>query len=143
MRCFKSWRKPNRANEAEEADNRRVCVMLARVFETQVQVQSPRAAGAVGEQVTSLGKFVAARGHNAARACPSAKCLGTALRGMLEMRKKVRKPRARYAVGYGRPPTSSQFQPGPARQPERAVPRARATLRRWREMSSSARSTSR
>jgi hypothetical protein len=28
------------------------------------------------------------------------------------MRKKVRQRRARYAVGYGRPPTSSQFQPG-------------------------------
>jgi Family of unknown function (DUF5681) len=26
--------------------------------------------------------------------------------------RKVRKPRAGYAVGYGRPPTSSQFQPG-------------------------------
>ena len=28
------------------------------------------------------------------------------------MRKKFRKPRVRYTVGYGRPPTSSQFQPG-------------------------------
>jgi len=28
------------------------------------------------------------------------------------MRKKVRQRPARYAVGYGRPPTSSQFQPG-------------------------------
>ena len=33
------------------------------------------------------------------------------------MRKKVRKPRARYAVGYGRPPTSSQFQPGQSGNP--------------------------
>jgi hypothetical protein len=37
---------------------------------------------------------------------------------MLEMRKKVRKPRARYAVGYGRPPTSSQFQPGQSGNPK-------------------------
>jgi Family of unknown function (DUF5681) len=28
------------------------------------------------------------------------------------MRKKIRKPRGSYAVGYARPPTSSQFQPG-------------------------------
>jgi Family of unknown function (DUF5681) len=28
------------------------------------------------------------------------------------MRKRVRKPRVRYTVGYARPPTSSQFQPG-------------------------------
>ena len=34
------------------------------------------------------------------------------------MRKKVRKPRARYAVGYGRPPTSSQFQPGQSGNPK-------------------------
>jgi hypothetical protein len=33
------------------------------------------------------------------------------------MRKKVRKPHARYAVGYGRPPTSSQFQPGQSGNP--------------------------
>jgi hypothetical protein len=33
------------------------------------------------------------------------------------MRKKVRKSRARYAVGYGRPPTSSQFQPGQSGNP--------------------------
>jgi hypothetical protein len=37
---------------------------------------------------------------------------------MLEMRKKVRKPRARYAVGYGLPPTSSQFQPGQSGNPQ-------------------------
>jgi Family of unknown function (DUF5681) len=34
------------------------------------------------------------------------------------MRKKVRKPRVRYAVGYGRPPTSSQFQPGQSGNPK-------------------------
>jgi hypothetical protein len=34
------------------------------------------------------------------------------------MRKKVRKQRARYAVGYGRPPTSSQFQPGQSGNPQ-------------------------
>ncbi len=34
------------------------------------------------------------------------------------MRKKVRKPRASYAVGYGRPPTSSQFQPGQSGNPK-------------------------
>jgi hypothetical protein len=35
-----------------------------------------------------------------------------------EMRKKVRNRRARYAVGYGRPPTSSQFQPGQSGNPQ-------------------------
>jgi hypothetical protein len=34
------------------------------------------------------------------------------------MRKKVRKPRASYAVGYARPPTSSQFQPGQSGNPK-------------------------
>ena len=34
------------------------------------------------------------------------------MRKRVRMRKNVRKPHARYAVGYGRPPTSSQFQPG-------------------------------
>ena len=33
------------------------------------------------------------------------------------MRTKVRKRRAPYAVGYGRPPTSSQFQPGHSGNP--------------------------
>ena len=33
------------------------------------------------------------------------------------MRSKVRKRRAPYAVGYGRPPTSSQFQPGHSGNP--------------------------
>jgi Family of unknown function (DUF5681) len=34
------------------------------------------------------------------------------------MRKRVRKAHARYAVGYGRPPTSSQFQPGQSGNPQ-------------------------
>jgi Family of unknown function (DUF5681) len=34
------------------------------------------------------------------------------------MRKKAHKPAARYAVGYGRPPTSSQFQPGQSGNPK-------------------------
>jgi Family of unknown function (DUF5681) len=34
------------------------------------------------------------------------------------MRKKVRKPRASYAVGYARPPTSSQYQPGQSGNPK-------------------------
>ncbi|SRR6266508_2963276 len=34
------------------------------------------------------------------------------------MRKKVRNRRARYPVGYGRPPTSSQFQPGQSGNPQ-------------------------
>jgi hypothetical protein len=34
------------------------------------------------------------------------------------MRKKVRNRRARYAIGYGRPPTSSQFQPGQSGNPK-------------------------
>jgi hypothetical protein len=34
------------------------------------------------------------------------------------MRKRVRKRRARYAVGYGRPPTSSQFKPGESGNPK-------------------------
>ena len=34
------------------------------------------------------------------------------------MRKKVHKPRASYAVGYARPPTSSQFQPGQSGNPK-------------------------
>jgi hypothetical protein len=34
------------------------------------------------------------------------------------MRKKVRKPRGSYAVGYGRPPTSSQYQPGQSGNPK-------------------------
>jgi Family of unknown function (DUF5681) len=34
------------------------------------------------------------------------------------MRKKVRKPRASCAVGYARPPTSSQFQPGQSGNPQ-------------------------
>src|SRR5262245_3484728 len=33
------------------------------------------------------------------------------------MRKKGRKPRASYAVGYARPPTSSQYQPGQSGNP--------------------------
>ena len=33
------------------------------------------------------------------------------------MRKKFRNPCARYAVDYGRPPTSSQFQPGQSGNP--------------------------
>jgi hypothetical protein len=33
------------------------------------------------------------------------------------MRKKVRKRRSGYAVGYGRPPTSSQFRPGQSGNP--------------------------
>jgi hypothetical protein len=37
---------------------------------------------------------------------------------MFEMRKKVRKARASYAVGYARPPTSSQFQPGQTGNPK-------------------------
>ena len=39
------------------------------------------------------------------------------MRKRVRMRKKVRKPHARYAVGYGRPPTSSQFQPGQSGNP--------------------------
>src|SRR4029453_1259685 len=34
------------------------------------------------------------------------------------MRKKVRNRRARYAVGYGHPPISSQFQPGHSGNPK-------------------------
>jgi hypothetical protein len=34
------------------------------------------------------------------------------------MRKRVRKPRVRYAVGYGLPPTSSQFRPGQSGNPK-------------------------
>jgi hypothetical protein len=34
------------------------------------------------------------------------------------MRKKVRKRRVSYAVGYGRPPASSQFQPGESGNPK-------------------------
>src|SRR5262245_4311579 len=34
------------------------------------------------------------------------------------MRKKIRKPRASYAVGYARPPTSSQFRPGQSGNPK-------------------------
>ena len=34
------------------------------------------------------------------------------------MRKKVRKPSASYAVGYARPPTSSQYQPGQSGNPK-------------------------
>ncbi|SRR6266511_3563534 len=34
------------------------------------------------------------------------------------MRKKVRRRRSGYAVGYGRPPTSSQFQPGQSGNPQ-------------------------
>jgi hypothetical protein len=34
------------------------------------------------------------------------------------MRKKVGNRRTRYAVGYGRPPTSSQFQPGRSGNPQ-------------------------
>jgi hypothetical protein len=34
------------------------------------------------------------------------------------MRKKVRNARSSYAVGYGRPPTSSQFQPGQSGNPK-------------------------
>jgi|SRR6516165_5709704 len=37
---------------------------------------------------------------------------------MLEMRKKVRKPRGSYAVGYARPPASSQYQPGQSGNPQ-------------------------
>ena len=34
------------------------------------------------------------------------------------MRKKVRKPSVSYAVGYARPPTSSQYQPGQSGNPK-------------------------
>jgi hypothetical protein len=34
------------------------------------------------------------------------------------MRRKIRRRRAGYAVGYGRPPTSSQFQPGQSGNPQ-------------------------
>jgi hypothetical protein len=34
------------------------------------------------------------------------------------MRKKVRKSRASYVIGYGRPPSSSQFQPGQSGNPK-------------------------
>jgi hypothetical protein len=34
------------------------------------------------------------------------------------MRKRVRQPRVRYAVGYGLPPTSSQFRPGQSGNPQ-------------------------
>jgi hypothetical protein len=34
------------------------------------------------------------------------------------MRRKIRRRRAGYAVGYGRPPTSSQFQPGQSGNPK-------------------------
>src|ERR1700730_9858644 len=34
------------------------------------------------------------------------------------MRKKVRNARSSYAVGYGRPPTSSQYQPGQSGNPK-------------------------
>jgi hypothetical protein len=34
------------------------------------------------------------------------------------MRKKVRKPSARYGVGYARPPASSQFKPGQSGNPK-------------------------
>jgi hypothetical protein len=34
------------------------------------------------------------------------------------MRKKIRKPRGSYAVGYARPPTSSQYQPGQTGNPK-------------------------
>ena len=37
---------------------------------------------------------------------------------MFEMRKKVRKPRGSYAVGYARPPTSAQYQPGQSGNPQ-------------------------
>jgi hypothetical protein len=37
---------------------------------------------------------------------------------MFEMRKKVRKPRGSYAVGYARPPASSQYQPGQSGNPQ-------------------------
>ena len=66
------------------------------------------------------------------------------------MRKKVRKPRASYAVGYARPPTSSQFEPGQSGNPKgrpkgarNASSMARAALERqinvkvkgaWRKM---------
>jgi hypothetical protein len=37
---------------------------------------------------------------------------------MFSMRKKVRKPRASYVIGYGRPPSLSQFQPGQSGNPK-------------------------
>ena len=37
---------------------------------------------------------------------------------MLQMRRTIRRRRAGYAVGYGRPPTSSQFQPGQSGNPK-------------------------
>ena len=40
------------------------------------------------------------------------------MRKRVRMRKNVPKPHARYAVGYGRPPTSSQFQPGQSGNPQ-------------------------
>src|SRR5262249_13119552 len=62
-----------------------------------------------------FGKFVAACGptQRGRALWPDV----TDLRGMSQMRKKFRKPRVRYAAGYGRPPTSSQFQPGQSGNP--------------------------
>ena len=36
---------------------------------------------------------------------------------MLVMRKKIRKARSNHGIGYGRPPTSTQFQPGQSGNP--------------------------
>ena len=56
------------------------------------------------------------------------------------MRRKIPNRRARYAVGYGRPPTSSQFQPGQSGNPQ-ARPKGVHKASSMARVSSSGRST--
>jgi hypothetical protein len=60
----------------------------------------------------------AARGRKVTRAHPLRRTPQNACNRISVMRKKRRTAHSSYAIGYGRPPTSSQFQPGQSGNPK-------------------------
>ena len=75
-----------------------------------------------GEQLARraarFGKFVVVIGHNAKRGAHFRRMPRCGWDEDVLDAQKIRKPRASYAVGYARPPTSSQFQPGQSGNPK-------------------------
>ena len=83
--------------------------MSVRRFETQRTVRMPAASA----------RNQARRSRPQGYACtPSVKCLRTPATGFGDAQETSEQPRASYAIGYGRPPTSSQFQPGQSGNPK-------------------------